>query len=248
MSLEIKNLQCQLEGHNNSQVIDLCLQENCNASNKFTCVECIFNEHSQHKIIKANEVGDILSKNFDSLRKIKKEKDEIMNEYIKSENNIKKEIDILKENTIKFISEKINSFFENLKIKCADLILRKEKMEEFLKMEDFINSNAAPTSKLETENLSKLCYDLYKKGSNKNIINDWKVLGNKMSFNELKNYLNSKKYEDNLKNYSENQFNDLKEYIRQNFFNEIDDFFLYILINLNGTQNSIIMITVFYIL
>lgn len=139
-SLELKSFQCQIEGHNNSPIIGLCINENCKEKSKFACSECVFEEHSEHKIIRAKEIDNILSKNIELLKEVRKQKDDIMKDYSKLEENMKKEINELKEKATKIICEKINIFFDDLKNQCLFIIIGKNKGEDLIKIKDFINS------------------------------------------------------------------------------------------------------------
>lgn len=218
MSLEIKNLQCQIEGHNYSPIIGLCIEENCNAKNKFTCSECIFEEHSKHKIIRVKEVDSILTKKLEFFNELKNDKDKIMGDYSNLEESMKNCIEQLKSNTIKLINEKINLFFDDLKNKFTSLIVDKNKNDDFDKLEEFISSNAAPASQIEIEKLSKICYDLYKKGINIDLNINNKLI-NKKIIEEMKNDFSSKKYDERIKNIVENDFKSLDEYLKQKFLN-----------------------------
>ncbi len=45
-------------------IIGFCIDKTCNIENKFLCSECVFENHSCHKLIKSKEIEDIVNKNL----------------------------------------------------------------------------------------------------------------------------------------------------------------------------------------
>ena len=57
---ELNNLTCQIKEHSNLKIIGFCIDQNCNANNKFACQECFFDIHSGHKLMKITKLNSII--------------------------------------------------------------------------------------------------------------------------------------------------------------------------------------------
>src|SRR5690606_37154101 len=101
--------KCLEEGHSDQTLIASCIDKNCTVLNKFVRVECMFNTHEQHKIIKLKQIQDKMNDSLDDsfhnkgLETIKlKLKD--------TEDKIQQELEIIKTNILEIMNNKTNNF------------------------------------------------------------------------------------------------------------------------------------------
>lgn len=230
-SLEL-NLNCQIENHSSAQIFGFCIDENCKEKNKFACSECIFDIHSQHKLVKIKELNKFIqSKYKDYKESVEKEK-ETLDIYKKSElNNIEK-IKQLKTEIINELEKKINSFIEDLTNKYKNLIGNNGNNYANLKeYEDFFIGNAAPIQRLDLVKLSEICGNIYKDNYKK----DTKEVENKkntpLGFSKpgpdikkdipekkkLKKKINLEELNKEFENYIKEELSTMNNYIEENF-------------------------------
>ena len=96
ISLELNNLNCQIQSHSASQIIGFCIDKNCKENNKFICSECIFDVHSQHRLIKIKELSKIIQTKYKNYKLSLEKERELTNIYKKNELKQKEQIEDLK--------------------------------------------------------------------------------------------------------------------------------------------------------
>jgi len=83
---ELNNLTCQIKEHSNLKIIGFCIDQNCNANNKFACQECFFDIHSGHKLMKIEKLNSIIQnklKDYKIIVENEKKKNELYERYEK---------------------------------------------------------------------------------------------------------------------------------------------------------------------
>ena len=161
-SLEL-NLNCQIESHSTSQCFGFCIDENCKEKNKFACSECIFDIHSQHKLLKIKDLNKFIQSKFKDYKESVEKEKETLDIYKKIESNHIEKIKQLKTDIINELEKKINSFIEELTNKYKELIGNNGNNYANLKeYEEFFLGNAAPIQKLDLIKLSEICGNIYK--------------------------------------------------------------------------------------
>ena len=148
VSLEL-NLNCQVESHNTAKIFGFCIDEKCKEKNKFACSECIFDMHSQHKLVKIKDLNKFIQNKFKDYKESVEKEKETVDIYKKNELNHIEKIKQLKNDIINKLEEKINSFIEELKNKYKELIGNNGNNYANLKeYEDFFIGNACTHSKI----------------------------------------------------------------------------------------------------
>lgn len=103
--IKLNEIKCF--NHPNNNIVGVCIDQNCRENNKHMCVDCIFEKHSGHKIIKSNTLEDDYSKKINS---ILPEEKYINSELLKFMNNLRRQI-----NNIKIKVNKIlDQFYEDV--------------------------------------------------------------------------------------------------------------------------------------
>lgn len=104
----LHELVCKIEGHSLQKIIGFCIDSNCKENNKLVCLECIFSVHSQHKLIKINELEN-------QINQLKEDYDN---------NKVDKEISYIVDKTTISIDDNLKKlesiFIENLTTKMKD--------------------------------------------------------------------------------------------------------------------------------
>ena len=97
----LHELICKIEGHSLQKIIGFCIDSNCKESNKLVCIECIFSIHSQHKLLKINELEkqiNQLKEDYDNNRVDKEVSSIVTKTEISIDENLKKLESIFIEN------------------------------------------------------------------------------------------------------------------------------------------------------
>jgi hypothetical protein len=107
--VELNNLSCQREKHNYEPLVGFCIDENCKEENKFACLDCIFENHPQHRLVKMKELKEFTEKRFKDYEKKAEKEKEINEMYIKNEEILFKKLEQMKKEINKVIEVKIIS-------------------------------------------------------------------------------------------------------------------------------------------
>ena len=183
-SFQLKNLNCQKEKHNESQMIGFCIDENCQEKNKFVCLDCLFEIHQKHKLVKLKDLNDIIENRYKNYKKKTEEENKLLEIYKKNEEFQLNKLKKFKNEVNKVLEVKIINFMNNLKKIYTDLCKNINNENKYLNIKEFENffaCNAAPTTKSELTKLSKICTNLYKEGYIKE-----EILEKKNDMNEKK--------------------------------------------------------------
>lgn len=216
-SLKSKGLKCPT--HNGSPIIGFCIDKNCKNKNKFLCVDCAFNIHHQHKVIKLKELDGLVKKKMDDIQNSKESNVEMVQAYSEMEQIKGNEIEKMKMETMLLMTIKIKEFFEDIETKCRDFLLEGKKIEDILLIENFINAPSNPIgNKIEQEIISRAYLEYYKKINE--VDPEKTVIDHEDTKNKLRKLLLSKEFEQRVKQYISEQFNDFKSSLNQGFFKE----------------------------
>lgn len=220
-SNDLPNLICHIPDHGKSKIVGFCIDDLCNEENKFVCVNCFFDPHSQHKIIKIDKLDKLLISKLTEYRKHKEEIKISKKIYIDKEKEISNKIDTLKNNINKIIDEKISIFKEDLFKKFENMNKNTTNFENIKNFENFIISNQEPANQNKLTELSTIYSEIYleycneidkKNEEEKEItINEIEEKTNKELNNILTNF--NKQFE----NYSTNQLQEISNFLNKNF-------------------------------
>ena len=214
----LPNICCQVPDHKAKKICAFCINEKCNEKIKFACFDCIFDKHSEHKMIKLNELNKILITKLKEYNSSKEEEFIINKLYSEKKKEISNLIDSLKQKIMKQIDEKFKLFKEDVFKQLFESNKKKENFDTIEKYSKIACSNAAPTSQNEIIELSQICLDIYKecKGNykEKNInLNMDEV--EKNCKNNLDNI--SQIFSKQFQTFSENQIELMNNYLEKNF-------------------------------
>ena len=215
--INLPDICCQFPNHQSKKICAFCIDKKCQEKLKFICFDCIFDNHSQHKIIKINELNKILNSKLNEYNLSKDEKLIINKLNLEKKKEISNIINSLKEKIINQINEKFELFKEDIYKYFFELDEQKEnKFEKIQKYEKFLNSNATPTKKKEMLELSKICSDIYTEydgNYNKKKINIEEIENN------YKKKLNNifQKFLETFQTFSLNQTELIKNFLKNNF-------------------------------
>ena len=235
--VELNNLSCQREKHNDSPLVGFCIDENCKEENKFACLDCIFENHPQHRLVKMKELKEFIEKRFKDYEKKAEEEKEINEIYIKNEEILFKKLEQLKKEINKAIEVKIIDFKKDLLKEYYNLknINNKNNFSALKEFEEMFSNNAAPTMKPELVNLSKICNNLIKEANSKEALLETKKAeskdketddGNIKPPNSIKKNIgdpNLDKFNEKFDELVKNQLSSINKYINENFLVSTND-------------------------
>ena len=167
ISLKLNNLNCQIENHNESKIVGFCVDENCQETNKFVCLDCLFEIHQKHKLIKLKDLNEIIDNRYKNYKKKTEEENELIEIYKKNEEIQHNKLKKFKNEINKAIEVKIINFMNDLKKVYTDLsknITNENKYLNIKEFENFFTTNTTPTTKPKLTKLSEICTNLYKEG------------------------------------------------------------------------------------
>jgi len=233
---ELNNLSCQREKHNDSPLVGFCIDENCKEENKFACLDCIFENHPQHKLVKMKELKDFIEKRFKVYEKKAQEEKELNEIYKKNEEILLKKLDQLKIEINKAIEVKINDFKKDLikEYNNQKNINNKINFSALKEFEKMFSNNAAPTMKPELVNLSKICNNLLKEANSKEALletekgqsNDKETDDGNIKSSDIskkqKGDSNLNKFNEKFDEFIKNQLSSINKFINENFLIESD--------------------------
>ena len=230
--LELDSLNCQFIGHSGSQIIGFCIDEKCKEPNKFACSECIFDNHSQHRLVKIKELNTLIQTKYKDYKQNLDEEKKTIDVYKASElENIEK-IEKLKKDAINEIENKTNNFIQELKNKYNELINTNAKSFANLKeYEEFFIGNAAPIQKPDHNKLSEICFNIYKEshkssGTPSEGASKYEKPTKKQK--EKKKQQNNfilENFKKEFDNFVKDQFSSIQKYINDNYLNMPNTFF-----------------------
>jgi len=163
--MELNNLYCLDENHNNSKILGFCIDENCQAQNRFACAECFFDIHPQHKLLRIKELNQLINNRYKDYKNYLEEEKVLK----KNESKQLQKLEEFKKKLIKEIEIKINNYICDLKKEYENIPLNQHK-NDFVNIKEFeriFNNNPTPKTKSELSNLSKVCLYIIKEENNK---------------------------------------------------------------------------------
>jgi len=229
--VELNNLSCQREKHNDAPLVGFCIDENCKEENKFACLDCIFENHPQHKLVKMKELKEFIEKRFKVYEKKVEEEKELNELYKNNEEILFKKLDQLKKEINKAIEAKIIDFKTDLIKEYNNLKINNNKVNfsALKEFEEMFSNNAAPTMKPELVHLSKICNNLFKEANSKEALLETKKGENKGKETDDGNFKpsndikkkqgdpNLDKFNEKFDKYIENQLSSINKYINESF-------------------------------
>jgi hypothetical protein len=161
-------MNCGNEGHEGSRLVAFCIDKSCSFPNKFVCLDCIFQFHEQHKIIKLKLIQDKINLSLESQASAAKDEQQLMIRLRDTEETIKMEVEKIKTNILEIFNNKMNSFIAEVndrimeyhkssKNETFDLSILSEKeirhlnKEEFENLTNHLNTNYVPILTTLTE-------------------------------------------------------------------------------------------------
>jgi hypothetical protein len=104
---------CSEEGHNDAKLVALCIDKACTVVNKFVCLECLFNQHEQHKVLKLKQIQDKINESINNGSA--DESLEILKNKLKdTEAKVQLELEIIKTNILEILNNKVNTFITDI--------------------------------------------------------------------------------------------------------------------------------------
>ena len=223
----LTEMECGESGHEDSKLIAICIEQTCNAECKFLCLECIFEIHNQHKVIKLKALEDkinekLLTTNF------RQRNIQFISKLKQTEEKINFEIETIRTNILEIINNKANIFLSEIndrifnsykEANCNfDLDIFKSReikdlsRSEYISFVNYLNYNFIQTDKQDKEKKRDLIEELEKIDNN---INQYMVelnkqicdiLNTKLSFNAQLFLPNSLRFEWSERIYSTYSF------------------------------------------
>jgi hypothetical protein len=118
--LSFLEMTCGQEGHEGSKLVAFCVDKNCSLSNKFVCLDCIFQYHEQHKLVKLKLIQEKINMNLESQLLASKDEQIILNRLKDTEETVKMEVEKIKTNILEIFNNKMNSFITEVADRIMD--------------------------------------------------------------------------------------------------------------------------------
>jgi hypothetical protein len=118
--VNLLDMHCLNEGHENSKLVAFCVDKNCTFPNKFVCLECLFHFHEQHKLVKLKLIQDRININFANEISFSKEEQLLEMKLKDTEEMIIIEIEKIKTNILEIFNSKLNNFMSEITEKILD--------------------------------------------------------------------------------------------------------------------------------
>jgi hypothetical protein len=161
-------MNCGNEGHEGSNLVAFCIDKCCTFPNKFVCLDCIFQFHEQHKIIKLRLIQDKINLSLESQASAAKDEQQLMIRLRDTEETVKMEVEKIKTNILEIFNNKMNNFIAEVndrimeyhkssKNETFDLSILNEKeirhlnKEEIENLTTYLNTNYVPILTTLTE-------------------------------------------------------------------------------------------------
>jgi hypothetical protein len=103
-------MMCGNEGHEGSKLVAFCIDKSCTFPNKFVCLDCIFQFHEQHKLLKLKLIQDRINMSIESQASAAKDEQMLMIRLRDTEETVKMEVEKIKTNILEIFNNKMNSF------------------------------------------------------------------------------------------------------------------------------------------
>jgi len=226
-SLEIKTLNCIIQGHDETPIIGLCIDDNCTDKNKFLCSDCFFDVHFGHKAIKIKELNNLIQTRNNDYKQYYEEEQKILGIYNEHELNQKEKVYKLKRDIINKMEKNIDNFFEGLNKKCNELKNKNIRdFESFKEYKNFCKNNVSISDQdLDLCKMAELCLNIRKeineekeKEKEKEMV---KGVNGEQEILQIENIekINNEleQLNKNINNYIENQSSSITNYISENF-------------------------------
>jgi len=163
-SLEIKELNCKVQGHDGTPVTGFCIDENCTNKNKFICSECFYDVHFGHKAIKIKELNILIQDRNNDYKQYFEEEQKILEIYNEHELDQKEKVYKLKRDILNKMEKNIDRFFEGLNTRYNELKKKNIRNFENLKeYKNFFKDNVSISDQdLDLNKLTDLCINICK--------------------------------------------------------------------------------------
>ena len=207
-SLEIKGLNCKVQGHDGTSIIGFCIYESCSNENKFVCSECFFDTHFTHKVIKIKELNNLIQIKNNDYKQYFEEEQKILGIYYEHELNLKEKVYKLKRDIINKMEKNVDNFLKDLNMKYNDLINKNTRNFGSLKeFKIFCKDNVSISAQdLDLNKLTKLCHHIHKE------VNEEKEKAKKEDGKQK-----------SFKNENNQEINDELEFLKENFDNYLNE-------------------------
>jgi hypothetical protein len=129
---------CKVKEHEKEEIIAYCIDSCCKTINKFVCIQCLCENHSQHKIRRINNILELLNEYIHN-NKILEKNETTKNQLKNIKDNIKIESDLLKEYINKCIDESFENIFNNAKDRINNLY--DDNISNYIDWDNFFNNN-----------------------------------------------------------------------------------------------------------
>jgi len=165
--LEIKSLNCNIQGHDGTPVIGFCIDEKCTNKNKFVCSECFFDVHFTHKVIKMKELNNLIQTRN---KQYFEEEQKILGMYNEHKLNQKEKVYQLKREMFDKIEKEVDNFLKDLNMKYMDLKNKNKRNFESIKEYSIFRKENVSVSiqDLDLCKLTELCLNIRKEVNEEN--------------------------------------------------------------------------------
>ena len=220
--VNLLDMHCLNDGHENSNLVAFCIDKQCLFPNKFVCLDCIFQFHEQHKLIKLKLIQDKI--NMSLTKELSYSKDEqILEMKLKdTEEFINIEIEKIKTNILEIFNSKLNAFISEITEKILDV--HKSQKTETFDISILMHKEIRYFTKEEMESFLNYLKNLNLNLSQSQYPNEFSGLSNP---NQLENtqhkkkspVVELKKFNENFKKYIGDMNKTLCEFLNAKFLN-----------------------------
>jgi len=220
-SLEIKELNCKVQGHDGTPVTGFCIDENCTNKNKFICSECFYDVHFGHKAIKIKELNILIQDRNNDYKQYFEEEQKILKIYNEHEIDQEEKVYQFKREIFDKMEKKVDYFLNDLYMNYRKLKQKNKRNFKSLKeYKSFCNDNVSISGQeLDLNKLTELCFNIRNEANEekekaKNEDRKQETLKNE---NYEKIYNELELFNQNFDKYIKEQSSTLTNYINENF-------------------------------